>query len=250
MEEDRPASPSGRSSHQQLHQNLRKHDAALRKTSTESQRRRVTTHFRAGLFCTDLLPLQGRNRVPQAVEAVFDVVSALALQRVVVRALVCLQRQQRQAFSQCTRARARPPHLVRHSRSWTSSARMSGSVSAVRSQKRLHHAIQRRSARAQSAEARVHEGWLNGKRAHCPEVLRHWANQRQNKTRLKIDVALTDAFVCSHAHHCHGAGSPMLTRPGPDCLRSNKIRSLRVSRCTHHRVKRRRFFLQRREQKH
>jgi len=39
----------------------------------------------------NLLPLQGGDRVPEAVEAVFDVVPTFALQGVVVRPFVCLQ---------------------------------------------------------------------------------------------------------------------------------------------------------------
>lgn len=43
------------------------------------------------LNVTNLFSLQGGDRVPQAVKAVFDVVPTLALQRIVVCPFVCLQ---------------------------------------------------------------------------------------------------------------------------------------------------------------
>lgn len=53
---------------------------------------------------TNLFSLQGGHRVPEAVKAVFDVVPTLALQRIVVCPLVCLQWKESQGLQPGSRA--------------------------------------------------------------------------------------------------------------------------------------------------
>lgn len=56
------------------------------------------------LSFTNLFSLQGGHRVPKAVKAVFDVVPTLALQCIVVRPFVCLQREESQGLEPGSRA--------------------------------------------------------------------------------------------------------------------------------------------------